>query len=261
MSNFEPLSDEDVEALLTGRETPGLAAWAGVIERIRQEATASVDTETAGTHVLRAAEAAASLPAQSPVPSRRSPATWRRRTVFAGLFSTLIGKIVIGVAAVAAATAGAGAANILPEPVDNFIEHNFVGQDELDKVEAQIREQARIQQELEGEGSQTQTQTQEGQQSQNQQGPGNDDATQNQNQQGQNQQGPGNDDATQNQNQQGQDMEGQQNQNQQDQGDGDGAQTQTQSREQDQTQTQTHSRDTNRIQLGDCTQVRQGLDG
>jgi len=235
MKDFEPLSDKNVEALLADRETPGLEAWAGVIKRIRQEATASVDPETAGTHVLRAAQTAVSLPVSSPVPSRRSPATWRRRTVFAGLFSTLIGKIVIGTAAVAAATAGVGASNILPDSVDNFIERNFVGEDELDQVETQIRERARIRIELESDEAQTQTQNQQGQDLEGQQ---------NQNQQGQDLEGQ------QNQNQQGQDLEGQQNQ----------TQMQTQSDEQSQTQTQTHSGDTNqnRIQQGDQAQLHQG---
>jgi len=235
MKDFEPLSDKNVEALLADRETPGLEAWAGVIKRIRQEATASVDPETAGTHVLRAAQTAVSLPVPSPVPSRRSPATWRRRTVFAGLFSTLIGKIVIGTAAVAAATAGVGASNILPDSVDNFIERNFVGEDELDQVETQIRERARIRIELESDEAQTQTQNQQGQDLEGQQ---------NQNQQGPDLEGQ------QNQNQQGQDLEGQQNQ----------TQMQTQSDEQSQTQTQTHSGDMNqnRIQQGDQAQLHQG---
>jgi hypothetical protein len=266
MSDFEPLSDKDVEALLAGRETPGREAWARVIESIRQEATASVDSETARRHVSQAAQAAGSLPAPSPVRSRRS-AAWRRRTVFAGLFSTLVGKIVIGAAAIAAATTGADVANILPEPVDNFIERNFIGHDELDDVEAQIRERARIHQQLEGEETQTQYQNQQGPgnddatQNQHQQGPGNEDATQNQHQQGQdqegqqsqNQQGPGNEDATQNQHQQGQDQEGQQSQNQQGPGDQDATQTQC--------QTQSQSGDMDRIRLGDRTQLQRGLDG
>ena len=231
MSNFEPPSDKDVEALLAGRTAPGLEAWPGVIERIRQEATASVDPETAGAHVLKAATAA-SASAPSPVPSRRSPAKWRRKTVFASLFSTLIGKIVIGTTAVAAATASAGAANILPEPVDNFIERNFVGEDTLDEVETQIRRRARIQEHLEGEEAQTQTQNDQGQDQEGQQS---------QNQQGQDQEGQ------QSQNQQGQDQEGQQSQNQQGPGNEDATQTQTQSGDMNQ----------NRVHLGDQTQVHQ----
>jgi len=153
MSDFDHLSDQDIEALLGGSAAPGHEAWSAVIDRIRREAAAPIDTTMAGTQVQQAARAAAAARAKAPRRRRSSRTTLRRRTVFTGLLSTIVGKVVMGTAAVAVAAAGAGTAGVLPDPVQRFMEQNLVGNDAIDEIADQIqtRQQERIQIHLDDE--------------------------------------------------------------------------------------------------------------
>ena len=166
MSDFDHLSDHDIEALLGGSAAPGHEGWSAVVDRIRREAAAPIDPATAEAQVTRAARVAAGTPAQSPRRRRTSRTTWRRRTVFTGLLSTLIGKLIVGTAAVAIAAAGAGAAGVLPDPLETFMEQNLIGEDAADEITKQIRirQQERVQIHIDDEtpvGDQVQNQHRE----------------------------------------------------------------------------------------------------
>jgi len=169
------LHEQDIEALLGGRAPGGLEHLAALVERVRREADLPVEPTTARQHVMAAAAAARENPA--PVPTLEAPGrpTWRRRTVFAGLLSTAFGKIFLGAVAVAAATAGAGAADVLPDPIQGFVE----GNQEIHQITDRIRDQEQLQlhdQEQLGDQQQIRDQEQSGagaidpQQQQQQQG-------------------------------------------------------------------------------------------
>ena len=114
------MHDRDIELLLGGRAPDGLENLSVLVRRVRREASLSVDPAMAREHISAAAAAVHETP--TPVAAPGSPArhTWRRRTVFAGLFSTIIGKILVGAAALATVAAGAGATGAFPDPVDRF---------------------------------------------------------------------------------------------------------------------------------------------
>lgn len=135
------LSKRDIEALLGGRGPDGLEQLAGLIERVRQEASAPVDPAVASRHIAAAAIAARQTPVPTPAPVSTARRTWRRRTVFAGVLSTIFGKLFMGAVALAAVTAGAGAAGVLPDPVQGFID----GNEEVHQLLDQIREQEQAQ--------------------------------------------------------------------------------------------------------------------
>jgi hypothetical protein len=183
------LNTPDVEALLGGRAPSELGPLAALVDRLRREASFPADPAMTERHVAAAAAAAregAVLDTAPGVPTRR---LWRRRTVFAGLLSTIAGKIVIGVVAVAAAMAGAGAAGVLPDPMNPLVtgdrqvarlqeqvqqqiqDHNQI-QDQIqdqDQTQSQIQDQTQYQQQTQDQ-TQTQTQTQDQDQTQTQQG-------------------------------------------------------------------------------------------
>ncbi len=58
--------------------------------------------------------------------------------MFAGLLSTIFGKVFMGAVALAAVTAGAGAAGVLPDPVQGFVD----GNQDIHRIADEIREQA-----------------------------------------------------------------------------------------------------------------------
>jgi len=132
------LNKKDIEALLGGRAPDGLEQMAALLARVRQEASASVDPAVASRHIAAAANAVRETPVPSPVPVSTTRRTWRRRTVFAGLLSTIFGKVFMGAVALAAVTAGAGAAGVLPDPVQGFVD----GNEEIHRIANEIREQA-----------------------------------------------------------------------------------------------------------------------
>ncbi|HSQ38000.1 MAG TPA: hypothetical protein VLS92_08930 [Acidimicrobiia bacterium] len=135
------LHEQDIEALLGGRAPGGLEHLAALVERVRREADLPVEPATARQHVIAAAAAAWENPASLPTLEAPGRPTWRRRTVFAGLLSTIFGKIFLGAVAVAAATAGAGAAGVLPDPIQGFVE----GNQEIHQITDQIRDQEQLQ--------------------------------------------------------------------------------------------------------------------
>ncbi|MCJ7725534.1 MAG: hypothetical protein MUP76_04000, partial [Acidimicrobiia bacterium] len=176
-------------------QKPGIdpEQWESFVRDVRKM-TQAPSTETAADHISAAAEAARTAPVIGPAAVRSTVPRSRRRTVFASLISTLIGKILIGSMAVAAATAGVGAAGALPDPVQDFVDdHVFqrehLGTQQLDQIRVhtneitdfivqnrdQIREQFGTE---EPAGGPAQTQTQQGPgeegptQTQTQQGPG-----------------------------------------------------------------------------------------
>jgi hypothetical protein len=135
------LHEQDIEALLGGRAPGGLEHLAALVGRVKREADLPIDPAKARQHVIAAATAARENPAPASSPESSGRPTWRRRTVFAGLLSTIFGKILLGAVAVAAATAGAGAAGVLPDPIQGFVE----GNQQIHQIADRIREQERLQ--------------------------------------------------------------------------------------------------------------------
>ncbi|MCB2224965.1 MAG: hypothetical protein KQH83_12415, partial [Actinobacteria bacterium] len=139
MSGYEP-HDERPEGI-----DPD--TWAGFLDDLQAMAAAPGD-EVAAVHVAAAAAAVPSDPAATPGAARPTAPLWRRRTVFTGLFSTIIGKVLAGTMAVAAATAGVGAAGALPDPMQDFMD-DHVFQREL--VREQLQPDDAVQLQVQGE--------------------------------------------------------------------------------------------------------------
>jgi hypothetical protein len=161
------LNTPDVEALLGGRAPSELGPLAALVDRLRREASFPADPAMTERHVAAAAAAAregAVLDTAPGVPTRR---LWRRRTVFAGLLSTIAGKIVIGVVAVAAAMAGAGAAGVLPDPMNPLVTGDRQVARLQEQVQQQIQDHNQIQDQIQDQ-DQTQSQIQDQDQTQNQ---------------------------------------------------------------------------------------------
>jgi Mg-chelatase subunit ChlI len=157
------LNAPDVEALLGGRAPSELGPLAALVDRLRREASFPADPAMTEWHVAAAAAAAREgtvLDMAPDVPTRR---LWRRRTVFAGLLSTIAGKIVIGVVAVAAAMAGAGATGVLPDSMNPLA---TVDQ-QVARLQEQVQEQVQ-QQDQDQDQAQNQDQNQDQNQTQNQ---------------------------------------------------------------------------------------------
>ena len=148
------LNDRDVEALLGGRAPEGLEPLAALVERLRREACLPADPAVARQHMAAAAAASREAPVPMMVPGSPTRRLWRRRTVFAGLLSTIIGKIFVGAVALAAATAGAGAAGVLPDPVEKFLGFDHDQEQIQDQDQTQDRDQL-------GDQEQSQTPDQE----------------------------------------------------------------------------------------------------
>ena len=146
MDGLERLTDRDIERILAGDETrPADEAWIAIVDAVRVAAQAQVDPYVAARHVATAVTAAtevADLAARprEPVPNRTS---WRRRTVFAGLLSTLAGKIAVAGAGVALAAAGAGAAGVLPGPAQDFVDDAVFGR-EVEPAGSQVKVRVRV---------------------------------------------------------------------------------------------------------------------
>ncbi|MFH1329748.1 MAG: hypothetical protein ABIJ48_03700 [Actinomycetota bacterium] len=174
------LNKRDVEALLGGRTPEGLEPLAALVERLRREASLSVDPATAKQHVAVAAAASREAPVPATVPGSTVRPLWRRRTVFAGLLSTIFGKVFAGAVALAAATAGAGTAGVLPDPVQEF----FDGSHEIERLVEQVRLQEQDQLHLQDQ-TQLQDQTRDRDQLGEQTGTTNTTQQQQQQQQGQ----------------------------------------------------------------------------
>jgi hypothetical protein len=143
------LTHRDVEELLQGRSGVELEALVSVVEHLRLDSTASIDAAVAASHVaLAAAAARSSEPAAvNGSSARRIPDPPRRRTVFAGLFSSILVKIMIGAMALVGATVGAGAAGVLPDPVQEFVDDHLMGLD-LDQEQVRLQDQTRLQDQI-----------------------------------------------------------------------------------------------------------------
>jgi len=119
------LTDEQIEQLLAGRTPEGLSSLGNVADVVAQLASASaseIPDQLASDHITRAAAVAGSAPDAIPAAAAASPNRSRRllrRFALSGLFSSLAAKMVLGTAVALAATAGAAAAGILPDPIQS----------------------------------------------------------------------------------------------------------------------------------------------
>jgi len=141
MSDFN--NDLELESLLGGRAGPDPEQWEMFVDDLRGMASVEADASVAASHIASAAETARLAPASRPAATSTAP-IWRRRTVFTGLITTIFGKVLAGAMAVAAATAGAAAAGVLPDPVQGFVDEHVFQQEDTQKQEQislQIREQ------------------------------------------------------------------------------------------------------------------------
>lgn len=130
MDMFRRLGDREVEDLLSGiapGEDGDLEDLVALIGELRAAGSLEPVSESlAERHVALAAEVARTFVGTSqtvqqphrPVPRLRER---RRKLVLATLLSSLVGKIVVGSVAVAAATGGAAAAGVLPDPVQEVV--------------------------------------------------------------------------------------------------------------------------------------------
>ena len=125
MSDFN--NDLDLESLLRGRAGPDLEQWEMFVGDLRRVASVQADASVAETHITAAAEVARTAPVVKPPAASTTPVL-RRRTVFTGLITTIIGKVLVGSMAIAAATAGAAAAGVLPDPVQGFMDDHVLQQ-------------------------------------------------------------------------------------------------------------------------------------
>jgi len=160
MSDFS--NNLDLESLLRGRAGPDLEQWEMFVDDLRQVASAQADVSVAESHITAAAEMARTAPARRPAVASTTPVL-RRRTVFTGLITTIIGKVLVGSMAVAAATAGAAAAGVLPDPVQGFMDDHVIQQDflqEHEQIQLLIRQEAQIQEQA-GEVGELAVQTRE----------------------------------------------------------------------------------------------------
>ncbi|MFH2071650.1 MAG: hypothetical protein ABIJ75_02240, partial [Actinomycetota bacterium] len=92
----------------------------------------------ASAHIAAAVGAAQveASPGHHPARAASPRPLLRRRTVFTGLFTTIIAKVIAGTMAIAAATAGAAAAGVLPDPVQGYMDdHVFHRQAQVREVE------------------------------------------------------------------------------------------------------------------------------
>ena len=186
MSGYERLTDAEIEALLTGDTPEGLESIGGLIAEIRSLEDDGVDEAVAQRHITAAAELARSTTTTGVTGASRSAAPAgtrtrrRKRTVFAGITSTIAGKILTGAVAAVAATGTAAAAGVLPEPIQDVVDDKVIVVEEIQEMK-RVREQARIQLE-DPAGDPAEVQTQQRDQQQTNQGsedqPG--DGTQNQ---------------------------------------------------------------------------------
>ena len=130
--NFDGKSSDRPESSLSWNfeEAPGSGPQSGLSwhfeEAVRISAPTDIAPSVASRHIAAAAHAARLIPVPGPTrveatgSSRRVTAT-RRRLVLGGLMSSITAKVLLGTVAALAATGGAAAANVLPDPVQAVV--------------------------------------------------------------------------------------------------------------------------------------------
>lgn len=119
------LSDQQIEALLTGDPTGAedLDSLAELLAELRGAVQVEVPAELAAAHVAAAAQAARHSTVDAAAPRRETGTVprARRRIVFSGFLSTLLGKVLAGSVALAAAGGAAAATGTLPDPAQSVV--------------------------------------------------------------------------------------------------------------------------------------------
>ena len=121
MPRHDPFDDAAIDRLLSGRA----GAESGDLASFVEDARTAAEAVPAPSHALASALATGILPVPAPVPQ----SLWRKSKMkIQGLLAgmSIAGKIALGVGVAAAATTGAGAAGVLPGPVQHAVA-NAVG--------------------------------------------------------------------------------------------------------------------------------------